>query len=282
MELVMVVIRVSSIATARGPDQLDEWIVPLDGTTASERALPIASSLASATGSGLRLLTTQTEIDGSTATSYLENIAASLPTEVDADVDADQQPADAVAAAADSARTGVCMTTHARGRLLAALHPNIAAEVVTRAAGPVVLVGPACRAEPLGEGPILLAHDGSPEATAAGHHVLDLAALLHRAVEVVAVVSAPSGRPSDEPYPEESREMGALCDHAARLGVAANHRLVFASEVHDGLMDAIEQVQPALVAMMTHHRDRLELFREGSLTMDVVHHAPVPVLVARR
>ena len=282
MELVMVVISIRSISAVPGPEQLDEWIVPLDGTTESERALPIASSLASATGSGLRLLTTRTEIDGESSSSYLENIAASLPIDADTDVALDQQPADAVAAVADSARTGVCMATHARGRLLATLHPNVAAEVVTRAGGPVVLVGPACPAEPLGDGPILLAHDGTPEATAAGHHVLDLAALLHRAVEMVAVVSAPSGRPNDEPYPDESGEMGALCDRARLLGVPANHRLVFASRVHDGLMDAIEQVQPALVAMMTHHRDRLEQLREGSLTMDVVHHAPVPVLVARR
>ena len=272
----IVTIRTITLAQDRAP--IDELVVPVDGSAESERALPVAESLASVLDARLRLLTTLTEAGDRSPTAYLDDLAASLPLRVTTDVALDQEPVAAITSAAEASRVGVCMATHARGRLLATLHPSVAEAVIEGAVGPVFLVGPNCVAGPLGDGPVLVAHDGTPESTAAGRRCLAVVAALGRPIEVVAVVSAPSGK-VDEPYPDEVREMRELCRSAELLGLVANHQLVFANRVGAGLAQAIGASQPALIVMSTHHRDRLERLREGSVTMGVVHDATVPVLV---
>jgi nucleotide-binding universal stress UspA family protein len=272
----IVTVRITTARHGAGP--LDELVVPVDGSDFSHRALPAAGQLAALLGARLRLLTTRTDVGDQSPTEYLEDLGNSLDVEAVTDVALDEPPAAAVAALT-GARVGVCMATHARGRLLAGLHPNIADDVIAHVVGPVVLVGPHCRPGPPGDGPVLIAHDGTQDATARSVGLVELASALQRDIDVVHVVSAPSGRPNREPYTRERREMDVLCDLARRSGIGAEPRVVFAGQVKDGLMGETARSNPSLVAMVAHPHGRLERVRDGSVTMDVVHDAPVPVVV---
>lgn len=258
---------------------LDELVVPVDGSEHSQRALPVASALAALLGARLRLLTTLADFGDRSPTEYLDGLVGSLDVDADTEVAFDEAPAVAVAAAGGARRVGVCMATHARGRLLAGLHPNIADDVIAHVDGPVVLIGPHCRVEPSGDGPLLIAHDGTSEATGRSVGLVELAAALQRDVDVVSVVSASSGRPTGGPYADERREMDVLCDLARRSGLGAESRLVFGSRTKETLVEEIGRTRPSFVAMVAHPRGRLERVRDGSITMGVVHDAPVPVIV---
>jgi nucleotide-binding universal stress UspA family protein len=275
--MISISVRFVDVPTFADQALLDEIVVPLDGTPQSERAVPVAASIGSSLGAGLRLLTTKADLRDRSPMAYLEGVAAGIAMRTTTDVVLDGPPAEAISSASAS-RVGVCMATHARGRVLGALHPNIAEAVVAAAVGPVFLVGPACATQALGDGPMVLAHDGTAQMTGVARPVVRLAAALGRPLVVVTVVKP--GRTTDPSDLDAGRAIQPLLEAAARLGVAAERRLTSAGHVFDGLIDAIVAAAPSLVVMGTHRRSPIERLRDGSTTMAVVHSIGVPVLVA--
>ena len=266
-----------------------EVVVPLDGGAPAERALAVAASLAGELGARLHLVTTVDSLPEASPSAYLEQVASRIaeadgverwerPVGVDTDVTIDRDPADVIAELAGPASV-VCMATHARGRLSSALHQEVAAAVVARASGAVVLVGPACRTERLGSGPVVVAHDGSRESTEASRPLVALAARLGRDVEVVRVASAPSGHATEHPYADTDHAIAPLLALARTSGCHATERIVFGRDVHRALMAEADRVGASMIAMAMHRRTRAERLRDGSTTMHVVHDAKVPVLV---
>jgi nucleotide-binding universal stress UspA family protein len=277
VELISISVRFLDVSTLVYSAFLDEIVVPLDGTPQSERAVPMATSIGSSLGAGLRLLTTRADLRDRSPMAYLEGVASRIAMHAAMDVVLDGPPAETISSASAS-RVGVCMATHARGRVLGAMHPNIAEAVVAAAVGPVFLVGPGCAAGGLRGGPILLAHDGTEQMTSVARPVVRLAAALGRALEVVTIVKP--GRTSGQSDLDADRAIQPLLQAATKLGVTAERRLTSAGHVFDGLIDAIVAAAPSLVVMGTHLRSPIERLREGSTTMAVVHSIGVPVLVA--
>jgi nucleotide-binding universal stress UspA family protein len=277
--MISISVRFVDVPTFADQALLDEIVVPLDGTPQSERAVPVAASIGNSLGAGLRLLTTKADLRDRSPMAYLEGVAAGIAMRTTTDVVLDGPPAEAISSASAS-RVGVCMATHARGRVLGALHPNIAEAVVAAAVGPVFLVGPACATQALGDGPMVLAHDGTAQMTGVARPVVRLAAALGRPLVVVTVVKPRAGPTTDPPDLDAGRAIQPLLEAAARLGVAAERRLTSAGHVFDGLIDAIVAAAPSLVVMGTHRRSPIERLRDGSTTMAVVHSVGVPVLVA--
>lgn len=260
---------------------LDEIVVPLDGSSASEQAVPVAADLAARLGAGLRLLTTKADVDDRSPMRYLDSVAGRLAktVEVTTDVVLDAAPTDSILAAMHVGRVGVCMATHARGRFLGALHHGVAETVVAARQGPVFLMGPSCTATMIGDGPVLFGHDGSEHATASAHDLMPLLAALSTALTLVTVVAAPSGKSTDDPYHELKQTVKPVIEDAAGHGLQASHRLAFATDVRRGLLDEITALEPSLVVLPAHPRTTMQRLRDGSTTADIVRRSSVPVLV---
>jgi nucleotide-binding universal stress UspA family protein len=255
-------------------------VVPLDGSSFSERALPVAGALAERLDAGLVLVTAPWQQDPDDASDYLQQIATETPTRiVETIVDYDRVPIEAIA---DAARAGpdrvVCIATHGRGRFRWAVIGSVAEAVVSRSAEPVVLVGPRGSAESL-RAPrrIVICVDRFPESHASIPHAIEWAKALHLDVEVALVIH-PSDE-EDEAYDDVL--LGPLADRIAGEGVAANPVLLRNSYPAGALVDLAEALPAALLAMTTHTRTGLARFMIGSVTMGVLNSAPCPVLVTR-
>ena len=167
----------SSPTPAGGPvafrpdDVPSAFVVPLDGSDFSLRAVPVARRFAAAFGADLRAVTTPQTLDASdrsTMPSWLETLVAdtAVPRLTATVADGDDPAlavAELVAAIPDSA---VCMTTHARGPIGTAALGNVAQQVLRQVAAPVLLVGRHCAEGAPARGPMLIAHDGSVAADA--------------------------------------------------------------------------------------------------------------------
>jgi len=263
------------------PSELDEIVVPLDGSSSSERAVPIAADLANRLGAGLRLLTTEADVGDLSPTAYLESIAAHVAggVAVKTEVALDAEPAATILDATHPGRVGVCMATHARGRILSALHTSVTETVVARRRGPIVLVGPACRATELRDGPALVGVDGTSDAMSRVTAAIPLLAALTGSLILVSVAQAPSGKATDDPFHQLKQAMQPLLDEAIGQGMEASHRLAFATDVRHGLLDEIETLQPSLVVIAAHHHELLQRLRDGTTTASIAHSSAVPVLV---
>ena len=268
-------------SSAAEPAFLDEIVVPLDGSSASERAVPIAADLAARLGAGIRLLTTMSDVDDRSPASYLGSLAERVAgvVEVTTDVVLDAEPAESILAAMHPGRVGVCMATHARGRFLGALHQGVTETVVAARRGPVFLIGPSCISTQLSDGPVLFAHDGTGDATEMAHGLLPLLAAVSTSLTLVTVVPAPMGKSADDPYHELKRIAQSVVDDAVRQGTRATHRLAFATDVRRGLLDEIADIEPSLVVMAAHHHTLMQRLREGSTTAAITHSSAAPVLV---
>lgn len=265
------------------PSQLDEIIVPVDGTPESERAVPIACDIARHLGASVRVMTTLSEVGNLSARAYVEGVVARAPrtVRVGTEVVIETDPTQAIVDMARSGGIGVCMATHARGRIVASMHPNIAEAVVAQGHGLVFLAGPSCLAPTRGTR-IVFAHDGGDDATALGISLLPVLAALGDDLIVITVVPAPMGRATDDPYHEVTRAVAPLLDAARSWGIDAEHRLVFGADPRRAVLDATIEDEAALVVMVARHTNAVHRLREGSMTMAVVHESTVPVLVTAR
>ncbi len=133
-------------------------VVPLDGTEFGLRALTVASRLAPVFGADLVAVTTDPGATGPTAPAWLAALVSEMAPPLRITVAPTDDPvrgvSDFVAATPGAA---VCMSTHG--------HPvgidEIAQRVVRTVDAPVLLIGPHCSSEAT-NGPVIVAHDGSP------------------------------------------------------------------------------------------------------------------------
>lgn len=145
---------------------------------------------------------------------------------------------------AESPGSLVCMSSMGRGRS-AALLGSVANGVLQVAAGPVLLVGPQYGAASFRcHGPLLVAVDESEHSRTILPVAESFASVFDYDLEVVTVRD-----PRSDPA-------AALVEHA-------------------------EQTDAALLAMSTHNPTGLKRMLVGSVTSNVVHRAPCPVLTIR-
>jgi nucleotide-binding universal stress UspA family protein len=180
-----------------------------------------------------------------------------------------------IAAAKDEGDAVVCMTTHARRGLAQALFGSVAEEVIRRTELPLLLGGPAfdlqlsSRVERYEE--LLVCLDGSPAAAEVLPRAADFAADVGLRVSVVAVVA------------EDAPEPGWIADACAvfaAAGVEAD-ALVSNGDPAREIVALATQRPTAMLGMTTHGRTGMARVSVGSVTMDVVRHAPCPVFAVR-
>ncbi len=252
-------------------------IVPLDLSVPHPAALGVAEALARRSGAVVRIVTVSSPGLGHEKDELeLERIAE----EVDAtDVRVEVVESNDVAAALLDAAGGdglLCLETRARGPLAAIVLGSVAAGVLRKASRPVLLVGPAARADP-SLGLLEVCVDG-PDAVAA---LVPVAAEWSRRFGLIPrLVSVwVPGQLRRLPTPEAAQEL--LERTAARLvgdlGVDVDWELLHAPAVPAAIVDDAERHVASLVAVAVRPHHRLQRVL-GSVAVAVAHATSAAVL----
>lgn len=286
-------------------------LVPLDGSTFSERALPMATALARAMRAQVILTraasaavfpgvdATETQVEAvAEAQAYLSALA----------VDLSQQGLDIEVAvpygdAAESILLEiglhnadlVVMGTHGRSGLGRWIYGSVAEQVLARSPVPVLLVRPSGEVATLGPEPeqasLLVTLDGSGFAEMALPHAITLAhtfggtILLLRTVEPsMLAYNYPIIGLVRESLAKEQREAEAYLEEVAQR--LRKEGLCVQTMVREGWPGDIIVYQgatlgPRLVVMATHGRTGILRLLLGSVALEVIRRSPLPVLLIR-
>lgn len=293
----------------------DEILVPVDGSSFAEQAIPYARAIASRVGAHLQLVLVHTPLALHTAdiapvpltqqwerehreaeASYLDQLAERLNRE-GVDVTAEKLDGDVAHTLVERAKSGadlLVMTTHGRAGLERAWLGSVAEEVVHHVRLPVVIVRPQGEEVPevTGFDHILIATDGSTAARAATDQAFNFARLFDARVTLLRVVSVPAGLSSpyiphaaliDQEVTEDRRVEAerSLEEAAARAGneLSIDTQVRLGYHPARGILDAIPDLGCDLVALGTHRKRRLARIVLGSVADKVLRASTVPVLV---
>ncbi len=266
------------VVAAVSPGLPATFVVPLDGSDRSLRAVPIAASFAERFGADVVAVTTPTTTDADDRLAppvWLRDLAGDDHYPRLRVVVVDDNPVNAVsmqvAANHDSV---VCMATHARGAIGTMALGSVAQDVVREVGVPVLLVGRHCGEATFDSGPIVVCHDGSSAADAiltparAWAHHLDLP------IVVVQVY-----HPLDVPTAEDpTRAVRAVLD---RLGPGARAEVVASSFPAGAIRDLAHEIDASMIALSTHGRTGAARMVLGSVASWVTRESPCPVLTVR-
>lgn len=280
--------RVSPGRPAVGPLTIDNVLVPLNTTAASEAAIAPAVELAGHLGAILHFVTVGVErAEAEAMARRLDHLCEEHPAAVHTRVDWDV-PGEIENVAEQLAPAVVCMASHARGRLGEALLGAYTPDFLAITTDAVLLVGPDYDpARHLTDGPVLACVDGSSVSELVARVAVRWAVALGLAVRVVTVAEpAPPGLDDRSVH----RLHGPDGDPQAYAdAVAARWRQpgldVSGLAVYDpigpsaGLASLLESTPCGLLAVTTHARTGFRRAVLGSQTASILRHSPVPVLV---
>ncbi len=253
-------------------------VVPLDGSDFAERAVSVATALATRLGARLVLMTAGWLDDLRTADDYLREVGTTL-SGVDMEVvvrDEFHPPTAIRAVVADRPGSAVCMTTHGRGGFRWAMLGSVAEELVGVSAEPVLLVGPRCRPDwSPARGGIMLCHDGSAATATVLGAACEFARAFEQEISITTVI-----HPLDVEDAERPEYLFTDLEAAvARTGLVPHASLLRSSYPAGAIADAAEVLPASMIVMATLGRTGLERAVVGSVTMGVLNLAPCPVLV---
>jgi len=254
----------------------DRILVPLDGSSAADRALGPALVLAHRTGVPLTLLSQEVAGSEEGRGGHLARLAARHGDGATVDtmlVDRES----AVLAITEACRPGtlVCMASHGRGRSQAMLG-SVAEAVLRTVHQPVLMVGPETDADrSLEEGRLVVCLDGSVTAARALDPARSWSVLLGLPLWLVTV--APAGAPLDRSEGHDVLESGELAAVAESLGGVEGWEVLHDDDPVQALAH-LAATDVALLVMTTHGRTGWQRLAVGSVASATIHIAPVPVL----
>jgi nucleotide-binding universal stress UspA family protein len=273
-------------------------LVPLDGSSLAERALPVAAGLAGTSGGSLTLIRAAPPSANAfvlrTCRHYLDERAAEFRRsglEVEVGVVLGDPAAKIVAAARRYADL-VVMATHARFGPDLWIHGSVAERVIRLSPVPVLLLrASAVRNTEIPRKPLILVPlDGTPLSESAlpvaQAFARQLAGemLLVRAVELppwelelAAVTSVDLSRDIDTLSKEAADYLEAVSKRLRAQGYSTRF-VIEAPPTVAVLLEAVRVVRPALVVMATHARAGLARLAFGSVTSSIVHDGRTPVV----
>jgi nucleotide-binding universal stress UspA family protein len=269
------------------PVDIGHVVVPLDGSPFAERALPVGQWVAEVLGADVHLLEVVASGDDEGvegAIRYLDDVcrrrhAASWDVAERGDV------AEALAeAVAVSPGRIACLATHGRGR--SATIGSVAASLVERTPGPVMLVGPGARAMTATDAPVVVAVDGTAQDQTLVPVALGWAARLARRLDIVTVVEpghptplggGPRGRARGPSEPE--RYVESLAARARGSDVPVVTRVVRKSISVRAALSLLLDRTAALIVLGSRPGEGLGRMAPGSCSASIVHDAAVPALV---
>jgi len=262
---------------------MKELIVPLDGSEASVRSVPVAGRLATRLGLGLRLFSAGAH----EAASWMQDVAERhLPgRDVAVDIAPAETPVDAIVAAAGDDRL-VCMSTAAALRPHRGHVGSVAEGVVRQLGRPVFLVGPQMEPHPgANTQRVIVPVDGSELSEAS----LDVGGDLARALEVPVWIitsvghkketAARSGMHGDFTAAESGHVWNLANDLKKQFGVDAQYEVLHGDDPAKAIVDFAGD--DGTIVMTTHGRSGLSRIFGGSISTAVVAHSPRAVMVWR-
>lgn len=294
---------------------MNSILVPLDGSTFAEAALPIALRLARDTKATLALVAVvepewvqleqwSTDSLRVELEQYLSEVGRRL-------ADLSAQPESIAVVDGPVARTlehyataervrFIVMSTHGRGAVHRAWLGSVADHVVRHVEIPLVVVRPVESVpERLGEAPplrvILVPLDGSPRAEGVLEWVVRIARAAHSECRLVTVVPPPP-RFSSPYIPHAAREvresleggrqraeqyLHGVAQRLREAGMAVTTRVEVGVRPAAGILRAADDPSVDLVAIATHGRGGVSRIMLGSVADKVVRAADLPVLVVR-
>lgn len=257
-------------------------VVPLDESSLSETALPVADELAGALGATVVLLTAGWGSTTEALGEYLEARATTLTSPRTTSVVPDTFPATAVAEAVGGTDDVVVMATHGRSGIGKALLGSVAEDVVRRSDRPVVLVGPGAKApRRLTGGTMAVTTDGSPASAMILPRAAAVARALGMTIRVVSVHAAGGTPLGGNDRDTVDRAVESAVAYFTQEGLDAAAEPLMGADAAKVLAEWVAATGVALVAMSTHGRTGLARSAMGSTAMRSVHDCSCPVLVQK-
>jgi nucleotide-binding universal stress UspA family protein len=264
----------------------DQVVVPVDETTASERAWPHAVALAEQADCPIHLVTVVADsTPRDEAGQRLHELATSASrAAVTHEVIVGTNPAaELIATASQRPRSVIAMATRAPGAIGELVFGSVTSAVLHDAGCPLLLVGPRCEPPQPAPQRLLVCLDGSQVATAILPVAKDLAAtgLQVSLFHVIYPPVDPLTRAAE--LSREDKEMySRLANEAAaweRYGFQVDWRIKSGTVPAETII--AEATPGTIIAMATHGRTALARMLVGSVTNQVVKNTRVPVLTLR-
>jgi nucleotide-binding universal stress UspA family protein len=269
---------------AAEPVRVTRILVPLDGSPFAERALPVARWAAAELGAHVHVVEVATgDEDAEGAVRYVGSVTRRSHA-AGWDVVQRDDVASALAEAVAAHPGGLaCMATHGRDRS-AGLLGSVAASLLGRSDGPVLLAGPYARAVTADEAPVVVAVDGTPQDDLLVPVALGWAAKLGRRLEIVTVVeSEPAWRRGGRPFEvsgpaEPERYLDSLVARTEGAGVSVVSQVVHDPvSVREGLVSLLDRTA-ALAVLGSRHRPGEAQTVLGTHAARIVHDLSIPAL----
>jgi len=256
-------------------------VVPLDGSEFAEAALRVARTVANERGGSLVLVSVSTTAMAEADDEYLQRVAAGIDgvevSTVLTILEPGQRVAEGILQAVDEVGPDamVCMTAHGRTGLGAAVLGSTTEDLLRRHGRPVLVVGRHCSPGWPDQPRLLVPLDGS----ARSEQILP---------EVAGVATDWGLEPwllqAVHPFDSEMSQHldTALTGAQARLrdlGVDAKTDCQFASNAAVAIDQEARGLGASLIMMSSYVHPGMARTLLGSVTMQVVHGAPCPVLI---
>lgn len=292
-------------------------MVPLDGSEFSERALPMARSLAGRTGAALHIVTVFEPIakySGSNweaatlewGEAYLEDIAGHLRAEIDGRVTTALIQGQAVESLSDEARAVgadlTVMATHGRGSIARAWIGSVADEYSRTHDGLVLLVRPGDSMpadsnleRAFGRADILVPLDGSELSEEALAHAVELGERCESRLHLTRVVASPpvlassylpdTARATEEVLGEgraaAAEYLEAHADRLRRRGLEVTTAVEVDHQPANGILREADAVGADFIVMATHGYRGIRRALLGSTADKVLRASNLPLLLYR-
>lgn len=259
-------------------------VVPVDGSTASWSAVPVAAQMAAIVDGKLDVVTVVDRLgDVVPAKAELADGLAKigdLPVEATPQVLANDSVARALSDHIESL-TGatVVMSSHGHGRSASVLG-STADELLRLMYGPIVVIGPhAHAAGGVLDGMYVVPVDGSKISEQIAP-IAEAWAIEFKAVPWLVEVLDPDLHLSGDVF--ESAYPARLAQKLQRgSGHEVEYEVLHGNRPSKAIVDFAERMNASLIFATTHGRTGLERLRLGSVAAEVVRHAPCPVVLHR-
>jgi nucleotide-binding universal stress UspA family protein len=277
-----------SVERSHQPVRIGTVVVPLDGSDEATRAIPVAQQLAGVVHAVVESVIIAVPGDAvGELQRHVDDVNARFPG-ADAKVVRGEKPVDDLLSRVAAAPLGVvCMASHGRGRA-AGFVGSTANAMITRAGGPIVVVGPEVPATHGFDQPVVACVDGHEPSEAS----IPVAMAWADALDVpftVATVAEPVPEPikpeahylrSHGPDIDADVYVNQVLDRWKSDKPAAPGRVIYDPvSVSAGLAVDLETRPASLVVLTTHARTGAARVLLGSVAASVVRHVPVPVVL---
>jgi len=269
------------------PSPYQRILVPLDGSDVALRAVRQADRLAALFDARLWLVTVDDPGDDRDPEAILdEGVGAAGSTPVDTELITNGDPHVVIAELNDGHADALCcMSTSGRGPLGIMVLGSVARAVVDHSSEPVVLVGPACRAELHSIERVTVALDGSAESEAAVEWAARWAHSTGRPLDLIRVV-----HPLPDPAARVTPSGGQLDDlryvHAVANDLDTPEKIhsfnLTATDPVEALSRHLRDFDRSLLAMAIRPTDLLAELVAGGVAAELIRRSPAPVALTSR